>query len=291
MQYSDLEAEQLLIPFDEEKVFFTDVKNKYWFHKANKQEQGTVLEIELLNDEWTEKDINRAFKKLGKLVSPNSLDTKYPFSINIKSSFESFRIVFVKPLSIIEFAALSIELKYHKEENLQEIAVFEKGRLEKKLVPPRNFGGVNYSLYYFDQLAKRKFKDKFKLDIDGIKIYRDGIITTPFAETEASIERQKDILGVDKRRYSGFFDRLNSRDLLGFIELLDEQNPKIIEATNRQDFIDNTEWKELKQFIIDLIVQFEKQLKYDRENIRQITKSDLGSANEELKSVKQSIAS
>lgn len=289
-QYSDLEVKQLLIPFDEEKEFFTDVKNRYWYEKGDSEKQGTILEIELLNDEWTENDVNRAFKELGKLVSPTAFNNKYPFNINIKSSFKGFENISVKPLSIIEFATLSVELKYNTEADLQEVVVFEKGKLEKREVSPPLFGGINYFLYYFDQSAKRKFKDKFKMDIDGIKIYRDGIITTPFAETEDDQNKQKDILGVDKRRYSGFFDRLNSRDLLGFVELADERNPNIIEATNRQDFIDNIEWKELKQFIIDPIIQFEKSLKYDRENIRQITKSELGAANNELRNVKQTIS-
>ena len=44
-------------------------------------------------------------------------------------------------------------------------------------------------------------------------------------------------------------------------------------------------------FIIEQVQQFEKYLKYERENIRQITNSDLGKANEELRNIKQTIAS
>ena len=290
-KYSDLEAKQLTLPFDDEKEFFTDIKNEYWFEDAKKNDTGTVLEIENLNDEWTEIDINRAYRELSKLVSPNAnIPRKYPFNITIKSQYKGYEKIDVKPLSIIEFATITIELKHDKKNKTQEIAFFEKGRIIKKEVAPRLFGLVDFSLYYFNQFDKRKFKDKFNQDIDGIKIYRDGIITTPFAETEMSIEKQKDILGIDKRRYSGFFDRLNSRDLLGFLELTDENNANIIEATNRQDFIDNGEYKELKLFIIEQIQQIEKLLKYERVITRQITKSNLGKANDELKNIKQSVA-
>lgn len=290
-QYSDLEARQLTIPFDEEREYFTDIKNKYWSEKANEEEQGTILEIESINDIWTEYDIIRAYKELARLVSPNSNPTKYPFSIKIKSNYKGYEDVVVKPLSFVEFATISIELKHNKEKNIQEIIVFEKGNLFKKDVPPRSFGLVDFYLYYFNQSDKRKFKDKFNIDIDGIKVYRDGIITTPFAETEADQNKQKDILGIDKRRYSGFFERISSRDLLGFLEITDENNPNLIEATNRQDFIDNQEWKEVKLFIIEQIQQIERLQKYEKENVRQITKSDLGKANEELKNIKQTIAS
>lgn len=289
-QYSDLEAKQLILPFEEEKEFFTDIKNEYWFENGDESEHGTILEIESINDTWTEYDINRAFKELSRLVSPNTKFTKYPFNIKIKSEFKGFEDVMVKPLSIIEFATIAIELKYDKERDIQEIVIFENGNLIKKDVQPRVFGLVDFYLYYFNQPDKRKFKDKFNSDIDGIKIYRDGIITTPFAETESDQNKQKDILGIDKRRYSGFFERISSRDLLGFLELTDENNPNVIEATNRQDFIDNQEWKEIKLFIIEQIQQIEKLQKYEKENVRQVTRSDLGKANQELKNIKLTIA-
>ncbi|NBL64371.1 hypothetical protein GV828_04035 [Flavobacterium sp. NST-5] len=49
-QYSDLEARQLTLPFEEDREYFTDIKNKYWFEDANENEQGTILEIESIND-------------------------------------------------------------------------------------------------------------------------------------------------------------------------------------------------------------------------------------------------
>ncbi|MEG0927933.1 ATP-binding protein [Chryseobacterium sp.] len=289
-QYSDLEARQLVLPFEEDKEYFTDIKNRYWFEEGIEDEQGTILEIESVNDVWTESDVTRVYRELGRLASPNSKITQYPFNIWIKSNYEAYNDVRVKPFSIVEFATISIELKHNKEKNLQEIIYFEKGELIKKEVQPRIFGLVDFYLYYFNQTAKRKFKDKFNIDIDGIKIYRDGIITTPFAENESHQDKQKDILGLDKRRYSGFFDRLNSRDLLGFLEITDEENPNLIEATNRQDFLDNESWRETKLFIIEQVQQIEKFLKYERENVRQILKSDFGKANDELRNIKQTIA-
>ena len=51
-------------------------------------------------------------------------------------------------------------------------------------------------LYFFDAKARKAFSAKFKREeIDGIKIYRDGIITTPFAEREEDDEKKRDILG------------------------------------------------------------------------------------------------
>lgn len=292
-KYNELEEQQLSLPLgiedgaNKKKDFFTDIKNRYWFGKSDdKAGHGTILEIEDINDPWTEDDIKRACKELARLVSPNKGIQKYPFNIRIKSEYEGMKDLEIKPLSYIEFATISIELKSNKEKETQEIAVFENGKLLKKDTVKQSFGLIDFYLYYFDQPAKRKFKEKFNIDIDGIKIYRDGIITTPFAETEADQNKQKDILGIDKRRYSGFFDKINSRDLLGFVELTDEKNSGLIEATNRQDFLDNKEWRSLKDFIIDQIHQIEKCLKNNKEQSRKNTKSSLNRATADLSGIK-----
>lgn len=290
-QYSDLEYQQLQIPFYDAKEYFTDIKNRFWFENASPDQHGTELRIEQISHEWTKNDVKRATVELAKLVSPiTKVAPQFPFNINITSQFEGFEKVTVRPLSIIEFATVSIELKHNRELGIQEIAVYDKGKIEIKEAAPRIFGLVDFSLYYFDQTAKRKFKEKFNVDIDGVKIYRDGIITTPFAEAEANVDKQRDILGIDKRRYSGFFERLNSHDLMGYVEITDAYNPNLIEATNRQDFIDNQEYAALKLFIIEQIQQIEKFLKFGKESVRRATNSDLGRANVELRSIKQNLA-
>lgn len=289
-KYNELENIQLQLPFGDHKEYFTDIKNRYWFEEGDINAQGTVIEIEAINDEWTEYDVIRAYKELAKLVAPNTkIKTSYPFSITIYSQYPDFKKIDVNPLSIIEFATKSIDLTFNIEDNTQEIILLENGKLIKKNVPARSFGLVNFTLYYFNLPDKRKFKDKFNVDIDGVKIYRDGLITTPFAESEADSNKKKDIIGIDKRRYSGFFDKINNRDLLGYVLLTDENNPNIIETTNRQDFIDNYSWRELKAFIIEQIVQVEKSLQYEKENIRQNTKYDLVNANDDLKHIRQTL--
>lgn len=287
-EYSKLENKQLTLEFDSKKDFFTDIKNRYWYEKAPVDKQGTALEISLINDVWSENDIKRAYKELSKLVSPNNKKSKYPFNITIKAPYEGYENKDVKT-QLVEFATKKIELNFSKKTNTQEILKFEKGQLLKIDVPERDCGFVSLVLYYFNEEAKRKYKNHFNTDIDGVKVYRDGIITTPFAEYVADQNKQKDILGIDKRRYSGFFDRLSTRDLLGYIEITDENNSAIVESTNRQDFVDNAAWAELKNFVIDQIHQLEKLLQYEKKEARKATKSSLGGANDELKNIKKEL--
>jgi signal transduction histidine kinase len=139
---------------------------------------------------------------------------------------------------------------------------FKDGKIIKTIQEIKSFGPIRFRLYYFNQGAKNKFTRRTTVTssqlIDGIKIYRDGVLATPFAQHESHSEKTRDILGIDKRRYSSFFDRFGSRDIMGIIEIQKELSPNIIDATNRQDFIDNTEYSQLKEFIISQINVLEK---------------------------------
>lgn len=289
--YSDLETSQLKLNFNDDKPFFTDVKNRYWYEDSLKDEHGTELEISVISEVWTEDDLSRAYKELSKLVSPNTdMKKKYPFQILIDSDYANYQNKEVKT-QLIDFATNTIELSFNEKNKTQEILSLEKGMLKIINVPVRPCGLVKIHLYYFNQEDKQKYKKHFKAEIDGVKIYRDGIITTPFAEYVANREKQKDILGLDKRRYSGFFERFGSRDLLGYVEISEENNPNIIESTNRQGFVDNRAWEELRQIIIDQIVQLETFYKKLKKGQKGSSQSNLGGANTDLKMLKKEIAS
>ncbi|MFW0737688.1 sensor histidine kinase [Flavobacterium sp. T12S277] len=289
VNYSKIENSQMSLNFEDSKDFFTDIKNRYWLEDGEIDSQGTSLEISGIEEEWSEKDIDRAYKELSKLISPNNDSKLYPFHINIKSEYEKYKNVFIKP-QIIDFASLKFELSFNLENNTQEILQFKNNQLNIINVPIRDCGPLKTTIYYFDRLAKDKYKKHFNVEIDGIKIYRDGLITTPFAEYVDTQNEQKDILGLDKRRWSGFFDRLGTRDLLGYIEITDKSNPFIVESTNRQGFVDNKQFYQLKKFVIEQIQQIENFLKNQRNSSRETTKSGLSGASDNIKDLKSDIS-
>lgn len=287
--YSNIEKEQLSFDFEQEKDFFTDIKNRYWLEEASIEEQGTILEISRVENVWTEKDITRAYKELSKLISPNNDSKKYPFYINLKTEYENYKDVSIKP-QLIDFATLKFELTFDLEKGTQEILQFKNEELSVIEVPIRNCGPLKTIIYYFDQAAKNKYKSHFNTEIDGLKVYRDGLITTPFAEYVVDQNEQKDILGLDKRRWSGFFDRLGTRDLLGYIEITDKLNPLIIESTNRQGFVDNDAFYQLKKFVIEQVQQIENYIQSKKKKSREQTKSSLSGASENIKDLKSEIS-
>ncbi|NDV82541.1 sensor histidine kinase [Bacteroides sp. 51] len=285
--YFKEENRQLQLNFDGEQKLFTDIENNVWFEDVPDNSHGTTLEITHIADVWSENDISRAYKELAKIIRPKFIQ-KYPFNVYIKAPYEKYKETRIESLAI-EHATLTIELGFNAKQDKQEILAVENGELKKILVPKRACGLVNITLYYYDQKAKAKFNKSTDERVDGIKVYRDGLIATPFAEYNANRDEQKDLFGIDKRRWSGFFDKVGTRDLLGWIDISENRNPMIIDATNRQDFVDNDAWRELKSLVIEQIKKIEEALKKKKTIERIESKTEFGNANLELKTVREKI--
>ena len=290
--YTNEETSQLKLNFGESPVLFTDIENRYWYEEDIQKRHGTILEISGVADVWSESDIVRAIKELSKIIRPQFM-MQYPFNVYVKApQYQGYESVKIESQAI-EHATFSISLNYDLKLGKQEILYVDandNGILKKKLVPMRACGPIGLTIYYYDKKAKGKFKKITDDRIDGIKVYRDGLIATPFAEYNAKRDEQKDLFGIDKRRWSGFFDKISTRDLLGWVEISKEYNPDVIDATNRQDFVDNEAWKSLKAFVIEQICKIEESLKLQKQKQKEKVRVDYTEANEDLDIAKQTIS-
>lgn len=292
-KYSEEEDRQLKLNFEnspEEQKLFTDIDNKYWMEPAVADIQGTRLEISSLNDVWLERDIIRAYRELSKIVRP-TMYVKYPFNIWFHvPEYKTYDNKSVESL-VLAKATLSYSLKYRydevKQKYYQEYLEESRGNLVVKEKVAEVFGPIGFTIYYYDQEGKKNFTKEDR--IDGIKVYRDGIIATPFAEYKSSRDEQKDLFGIDKRRWSGFFEKLSTRDIIGWVDIKDELNPEIKDSTNRQDFVDNKEWSSLKDFVISQIHQVELYLKHQKDNRKRDNAERLKKADNDIEDIKQKI--
>jgi signal transduction histidine kinase len=255
--YQDLAEEQksldLFIQIENAPNLFTDIENDFEYVEPT-FEYGTTLEIFLPREVWALDDVHRAYKELSRLVSPFH-KTKFPFKIYVKASeYEPYSINTLVQGDEKKFASSHFELDFNSSEEYQEILYFDEK--QRKVVVHQTskpiFGYVKFYLYYLDKDAKDRFNAHHKgtsVKIDGVKIYRDGILTTPFAEYESDDDKRRDILGINKRRWRATFDRMGTRDCIGFIEITKEGNHQIIDATNRQDFLATPEFSALQEFV------------------------------------------
>lgn len=295
-KYEQIEAEQLKLDFGDKKFrYFTDVENRYWEEKADENEQGTIIEISEVSDPWSEDDVKKATSELSKLISPiHTFD--YPFNIYISSNeYKSYSNKLVENHAI-GFATLEVEIGFDLKKGIQQQLEFNDKTKDLDIVEfkldsnPTSMGPIKMRLFYFDRQGKERYRKAYAgASIDGVKIYRDGLIATPFAEYALDRDKERDVLGIDKRRWSGFFDKINSRDLLGFVEISDANNPQILESTNRQDFVDNNAYRQLRNFIIDQISELEKKITSKKDEEREQTKSRLKVAHGDLKEISKII--
>lgn len=240
---------------------FTEIENSFSFVEAkNETEHGTKLTIKGLHDIWDKKDIIRLLREASRIVSPY-VQLKYPFQVHViadEYDLDAWADEFKVEAS--DLSTISGVISFNQDNNIQETLLFneEAGKMEVHTTDIKSFGGVSMQLYFFDKNARAAFRKKYPLEeIDGIKIYRDGIITTPFAEREEESDKKRDILGIDKRLWQDLFNKVGTREIIGIVNITKDGNPNIIDATNRQDFTDTPEYRELKEFILLQVSAFD----------------------------------
>jgi signal transduction histidine kinase len=272
---------------------FTEIDNKYFYENGTLEESGTELIISKVSDFWTENDIERLYKELSKLVSP-FYPVNPPFIVRINSNeFKNFSNKIVKA-DPIKFYSHRAEIDFNLQDNKQQTLSFNTatGDINVEWIEIQSFGPVKMKLYYFNENAKKRYNTAYKNDttrIDGVKIYRDGIITTPFAEFQQNPDKKRDILGIDKRRWSDAFNKIGTKEVIGILDISKENNSKIIDSTNRQDFLDNSEYNLLKEFILKQLAAFEELRAYEREGKKTNVEKELLVAGKDVKSFEKEI--
>lgn len=278
----------------EQLNLFTDIENHYEFKSAEDVKvHGTTLLISNVREVWVKDDIQRFIAEVARLISPFA-NLSNPFSIRVVAPEYGIDTYANKSIDDINFATLHFSIGYNAEQGTQEVVYFDEqtGSLGIQQSSVKSFGGIRMRVYFFDDAARRRYRKEFPNDqIDGIKIYRDGVITTPFAESESSNDKKRDILGIDKRLWQDIFNRVSTREVRGVVEITKAENPNIIDATNRQDFVDNQEYRDLKEFIISQLNPIERFKEYTRKKKKQQNTDTLESAGEDLQSFISSVES
>lgn len=280
-----------------QQLLFTDLENDYEYTDANsyfKDGHGTALIMTILHEAWDKEMLLRLENQLSRILPPiNKLDP--PFNIFINAPDLKIKEVLIVPEPIEQLATVHVKIAYDYKKGKQETVYFneQKERFINKLSKKEIFGPVKIDFYYFDTEAQKQFKTKYKNTenfIEGIKIYRDGVICTPFAEYESVLDKRRDIIGVDKRRFQEAFDKLSSRQFIGIVYITKDENPKIIDATNRQDFTDTPEYRRLKEFIIEQIDELAEYRKIKRSENKVRVQNNLKKASADVKHVSQALS-
>ena len=239
---------------EEERSY--QILKELWDGKKNGANcTGIVMVLERLRDNWKQKDIDKLQKELRLLVAPEFIE-KDPFHIElIADQFEIPEELSVN--SILDLAFAKVEARICNGGRDSQIIYKDiQGHSEKEeetYEEPLICGDMTFELYYFlrdaHHLTNETYAYRLAVQVlniySGVKIYRDNFRVKPYGEIG------NDWLGLDKAKTSDTHGyRVGNNQTIGVIKISDEQNPLLIDATNREGLIENEAYEQLKEFIL-----------------------------------------
>ena len=92
----------------------------------------------------------------------------------------------------------------------------------------------------------------------GISVYRDGILALPKSESS------RDWLGLDLRRVSKVGPRLSTSQIVGYVSISGDDNPKIRDTSDREGFVSEPEVIAFQEILIQVVSLLENERNKDR---------------------------
>jgi len=230
---------------------------------------GTRLELEELRKEWDRKDWRSLRKELRSLVTPFRMVRGFKIIANAEG-WESGEVR--SPFEAQEGYKYTFSLS-------------KGGRITRKLSRPRrvakklgkqveetkrstygtsSFGPIKGAFYYVDHprsLTRQGFEP-------GVAVYRDGFRVEPYGRSD------DDWLGVKswKAKRHGHAPITPSR-LFGFVEITQDENPKLKDVTNREGLLDTPEFAQFRDFVKDEFKYFARIVEQEKEELEPESKA------------------
>ena len=277
--------DDISIPVSEQKpIVLVDrkviVNNSVFEHRNN---QGTVIEISNLKGEWSFdkiKKVNAESQKLESIFEKIFSEKKKEDLFEIGFECNSDRLLYsdetIKELSSLleNSAVLKITNGLYsekegrftykinnvpyalslKDSQISGLSVFKERFAEKNLFDETEIrnttcGDFKFNFFVFDFAADKESayyldkKDKETIKEHRIYLYRDHIRVAPYGDPD------NDWLEIDKKRGVGRAgDYLSNDQVVGFVDISKQGNPRLKDKTNREGLIE--EGNATRDFIV-----------------------------------------
>jgi signal transduction histidine kinase len=242
---------------------------------------GTIIRINNLYKDWSDDEVLQASiddlkNNLSRFISPFHDVKQYgKFGIFIKTPLSASEIKISSPKylnypmysisgDVDNNGSIKFEYKYNNSPNKRN----KKGIINDNEVKETDqefiFCGsfqFEFRVWDYDAESIDIFTNRFdikKSDLQksvsyhkGISVYRDGILVLP--KTDIS----RDWLGLDLRRISRIGARISNRQIIGYVSITANNNPKIIDASNREGFKNNKEVRVFKKYLLKIVQKLE----------------------------------
>ncbi len=255
---------------------------------------GTRIRLAQLRTPWDVARVTRVRDGLARLVSPFS--TAHDFHVHLiceaykdQSGLISNDILKHAPYSLIgrvdETGQLSIENHTCETMDLRQTAP-EQFVKDRQLRRPW-CGPFRIMLFVWDldntglrrAAVDRKLRDTLKR-LSGVSIYRDGFRVWPYGAPG------DDWLELNQRRVNNPTMRVSTNQIVGIVEIDQEQNPDLRDRTSREGLIDTPAFHDLKALILGALTWLEEQRFTTRKDDIEL-KTDNGKTDTVLQAIQQ----
>jgi hypothetical protein len=239
---------------------------------------GTVLEISNLRSQWNRKKFLALKDALAKLINPNTKNEDDNFEIYLQVNAEksqdrkekNYHEIINGKIQNVIFDTLNLKttkivsnIKFD-DSKIIETSLYESGQLVYKIEEHslfKHLSNVECEIYYLNRSAKTTFSRRMGLqpvEYGHVFIYKNGLRIFPYGE------RGEDPLKMDNRKAQGRTRYLGTREVIGYISIIDP-NPNLKETSSRGDgliknetYFELYEWfyqnlKRVEKYIIDIV--------------------------------------
>ncbi len=248
----------------------------------NENKTGTIIRIQKLRSKWTKTEIEDLISELSRLINP--FEIVNDFSISLKSSYYDDAVT-IKSNELINQPLYKIYGTVSDQGDVIWSYKNDSGKKQRLSNGIVHWGAENYDLIEDDKYICGRFSFEIRAwDLDpasisqlngrfnvekrkirslisqykGLSIYRDNVLVLPKSDSA------RDWLGLDAKRISRVGDRLSTSQIVGIINISNENNPGIKDTTDREKLADTPEYKQFESIIIAIISTLQHERTIDK---------------------------
>lgn len=223
---------------------------------------GTSLVVTGLRDHWTEDRFDRLRLALARLLGPGIENDQFSIILVVNDVEEEIDAALDATTAMysiegrVDLGGLC-SIQYFditgSEEEWERHVLWPSG---DATCGPFEFRIAAWDLdrdaleYFFEKTGTspglRAFR-KLIRDHSGISLYRDGFRILPYGEPD------NDWLRLDRRRVNNPTMRLSNNQILGWLHLSADDNPRLCDQTNREGLVANDAYSHLREVVLELL--------------------------------------
>jgi len=241
------------------------------------EQTGTYMLIDRARAAWSENMLAKVHRALRRLQSPHQVVSDFRINLHcpdyppyerIDSSdiLDRSHYVFrgyVTPEGWLDYEYRcqhpGVIERRHPEDNFNLIPSAHK---EMASFSGNGCGPFHLTFYVWDRTQEFLNQSGVaRADLDamsGISLFRDGLRVLPYGEAG------NDWLDLDKERINDPSRRIGNQQIIGFVEVRQEETPGLRDKTNREGMIDNVAFRDLRALVRAAVTVFTSQWVQDR---------------------------